>query len=71
MDHGPICATICKRKKKIPIKNKFLPAPPPKLTPKETLAKVFLAEAKHRAETCPGGFMQGGLGKVRGQVGQV
>lgn len=67
MDHGPICATICKREKKIPIKKKkILPAPHPKLTPKGTVAKVLLAGAKHRAGTLPGGFLLSGPGKVRG-----
>lgn len=59
------------KEEKIPIKKKkkiFLPHPP-KLTPKETVARVFLAGAKHRAGNCPGGFLQGGPDKVKGSGG--
>lgn len=58
------------KEKKIPIKKKkFLPALPPKLTPTETVAKVFRAGAEHRAGTYPGGFLQREPGKVRGPGG--
>lgn len=64
---GPSVPPYAKgKKKKIPIKKKFLPAPHPTLTLKETFAKVFLAGAKHRAGTHPGDLLQGGPGKIRG-----
>lgn len=56
---GPSVPPYAKGKKKIPIKKKkrFSLPHPPKLTPKETFARVFLAGAKHGAGIHPGGFL--------------
>lgn len=62
-----LCHHMQKGKKSPLKKKKILPTPHPKLTPKETVAKVFLAGAKHGAGTLPGGFLQGESGKIRAE----
>ena len=69
---GPSVPPYAKgEKKKFPVKKKkvFLPVPSPKQTPKETVARVFLAGGRHGAGTHRGGFLHCGHGKVRGWGG--
>lgn len=61
------------KKKKSPLKKKNFSLPhPPKLTPKETVARVFLAgEPSTELETSLGTSCRVGLAKSKGQVGQA
>lgn len=62
------------KEEKIPIKKKknFSLPHPPKLTPKETVARVFLAgEPSTELETSLGTSCRVGLAKSKGQVGQA
>ena len=68
MDHGPICATICKRReKKFPVKKKkvFLPVPSPRL-PKKQLPRFFWLGAGMELGSTVGASFTVGLAKSGG-----
>ena len=69
MDHGPICATICKRReKKFPVKKVFLPVPSPRL-PKKQSPRFFWLEAGMELGSTVGASFTVGLAKSGGRGG--